>query len=128
MKMIKTDYYYEIDWQGEQPLAMDSEAFWEGHDMALVFRAKERDRPDGPAVREVILAFDFEQEQIWRQEVATGITQYCTKLDAYRNWRPHYHEYMKYFQIWKKGQYAEKGLLEKKPKWRTPSPQKAIRL
>ena len=100
---IPTDWYYQIDWQGADPLRLDDPDFWDDNDARIVYRTRER-LPDTGETREALMAFDFEQQLIWRQ-LPDGTTQYCDKMAAYRHWRPHYDEYMKRYRIFKRLKY-----------------------
>lgn len=110
---IKIDWYHRFDWQGDPVIKMDSEAFWPEHEQKLVYKTKER-LPDSNETREAIMAFDFEQELIWRQ-LPDGTTEYVEKMAAYRHWRPHYDAYMKQLKVFKDLTYKHKGLRSKKP-------------
>lgn len=105
---IKIDFYHRFDWQGEQPLPMNKPVFWDDNEEKVVYETKER-LPDSTATRKAIMAFDFEQELIWRQ-LPDGTTEYCTKLAAYRHWRPHYDAYMEQYKHFKHMKYKMRGL------------------
>lgn len=111
MQVIPIDFYYRIDWQGQEPVRMDDPAFWDDNESMLVYRTRER-LPGMTETREALMAFDFEQELIWRQ-LPDGTTEYCEKMQAYRHWRPHYDEYMKRYKKFKRLKYINSGMAKK---------------